>query len=273
MVALPWYVLCYLRNGATFIKQFFWVHNFERFTSPALQHVQPWWYYVPALAVLLLPWTALAPVAAIGVRPSAKTDRRGLYLLLWTLWPLLFFSAPGYILPMLPALAALIALGLDRMRKSGPWLALTALLLAIYPIAAPVLATAIEAGLSRAPRPQFQLIWLAPLLIAALVWFLDSRGQRIAAVACLSAAAAAGMVGLKVEMRHAAFARSLWTGIAARRDSVCVASLDRGLRYGLNYYSVEPLPDCSRSPRPIQVVQPPGKPPQLVSGSRPVDLH
>src|ERR1035437_1869872 len=42
-VALPWYLLCYLRNGKIFLHDFFVVHNFERFTSNALMHVQPWW--------------------------------------------------------------------------------------------------------------------------------------------------------------------------------------------------------------------------------------
>jgi 4-amino-4-deoxy-L-arabinose transferase-like glycosyltransferase len=272
LAALPWYVLCYLRNGAPFLNDFFWVHNFQRFTSPSLQHPQPWWYFIPVLALLLLPWTALAPLAALGARPL---DRRRLYLLLWALWPLVFFSISvnklsGYILPLLPALAALIALGLNEMRNGAPWLAITALLLAAYPIAAPLLAVAIGSGLSRAPRPEFQPVWLGPVAIAALVWFLDTRGRRLAAVACLAAAATAGMVYLKLEMGRTAFARSLWTRISTHAGGVCVASLDRSWRYGLNYYSTVPLPDCSQSPKPLQVIERPGRPPELVEA---VDPH
>jgi 4-amino-4-deoxy-L-arabinose transferase-like glycosyltransferase len=271
LIALPWYVLCYLRNGAAFLNDFFWLHNFQRFTSGSLQHVQPWWYYVPVLALLLLPWTLLAPLAAIG----SPVDRRSLFLSLVTLWPLVFFSIsvnklPGYILPLFPALAALIALGLSQMRNAAPWLAVTSLLLAAYPIAAPLLAAAIESGLSRAPRPQFHLVWLAPLPIAALVWLLDSRGSRLAAVACLAASAALGMVYLKLEMGRFAFARDFWNGVSARAGSVCVASLDRGWRYGLNYYSTVPLPDCSDNPKPLHIVQRSGRPPELVNT---VDLH
>jgi 4-amino-4-deoxy-L-arabinose transferase-like glycosyltransferase len=266
LVALPWYVLCYLHNGTAFLKEFFWVHNFERYTSPSLQHVHSWWYFGPVLALLLLPWTALAPLVAEGVRPL---DRSRLFLALWTLWPLVFFSVsvnklPGYILPLLPALAALIALGLNRARNYAPWLALTALLLAAYPVAAPLLAAAIESGLSRAPRPQFQPIWLAPLAIAALVWVLDSRGRPLAAVACLAVSAAVGMVYLKLEMGRAVFARDLWGRISSQRDNVCVATLDRSWRYGLNYYSPVPLPDCSQNPKPVQVIQGPGSLPQLI---------
>ena len=272
LVALPWYVLCYLRNGVLFIHDFFWVHNFQRFTTAALQHPQPWWYFIPVLALLLLPWTALAPLAAVGARPL---DRRRLYLLLWTLWPLVFFSIsvnklPGYILPLLPALAALIGLGLNEMRNAAPWLALTALLLAAYPIAAPLLAAAIESGLSRAPRPEFQPVWLAPVAVAALVWLLDARGRRLAAIACLAVAATLGMVYLKVEMGRTDFARSLWNRVSTHAGGVCVASLDRSWRYGLNYYSTVPLPDCSQSPKPLQVIERPGRPPELVGA---VDPH
>jgi len=271
LAALPWYLLCYLRNGAPFLKEFFWKHNFERFTSGSLQHVQHWWYYVPALALLLLPWTALAPLAAIGARPL---DRRRLYLLLWTLWPLVFFSISvnklaGYVLPLLPALAALIALGLNQMRNSKPWLAVTALLLAAYPIAAPLLAAAIERGLSRAPRPQFQPVWLAPVAVAALVWFLDSRGRRLAAVACLAVSATVGMVCLKLEIGRMTLARELWNRISSNAGGVCIASLDHGWRYGLNYYSIAPLPDCSQNPKPLHVIQRPGRQPELAQAVDP----
>jgi 4-amino-4-deoxy-L-arabinose transferase-like glycosyltransferase len=272
LVALPWYVLCYLRNGAPFLNEFFWVHNFQRFTTASLQHPQPSWYFIPVLALLLLPWTALAPLAAIGAKPF---DRRRLYLLLWTLWTLVFFSIsvnklPGYILPLLPALAALIALGLNEMRNAAPWLALAALLLVAYPIAAPLLAVAIGSGLSRAARPEFQPLWLAPVAVAALVWFLDTRGRRLAAIACLAVSATVGMVYLKLEMGRTLFARSLWNRISTRAGDVCVASLDRSWRYGLNYYSTVPLPDCSQSPKPLQVIERPGRPPELVEA---VDRH
>src|SRR3984957_2122473 len=37
LTALPWYVLCYLLNGAAFLREFFWLHNFQRFTNGSLQ--------------------------------------------------------------------------------------------------------------------------------------------------------------------------------------------------------------------------------------------
>src|SRR5262249_41455575 len=49
VIAAPWYVLCYLRNGWPFIHEFFIVHHFSRVTSDALMHGRPWWYYLPIL--------------------------------------------------------------------------------------------------------------------------------------------------------------------------------------------------------------------------------
>ena len=64
LVTLPWYVLCTLRNGNQFLRVFFIEQQFERFSTAALQHVQPWWYYVPIALLLLYPWFPLALTAA-----------------------------------------------------------------------------------------------------------------------------------------------------------------------------------------------------------------
>ena len=63
VVALPWYVLCYLRNGWTFVHEFFIVHHVSRVTSDALMHPRPWWFYLPiavAAPFIALPiWSAI----------------------------------------------------------------------------------------------------------------------------------------------------------------------------------------------------------------------
>ena len=55
------------------------------------------------------------------------------------------------------------------------------------------------------------------------------------------------------ELDRQASARPLWTKIASQPEQVCVDWLKRDLRYGLNYYSVTPLPDCAQQPRPIHI--------------------
>ena len=64
IVAAPWFVLCYARNGSAFWNDFFWKQHVERFFSPTLDHVQPFWYYIPVLLAGLFPWTPLAGLLA-----------------------------------------------------------------------------------------------------------------------------------------------------------------------------------------------------------------
>jgi len=258
-VAAPWYLLCYFRNGAPFLREFFWEHHITRVTSEALQHVQPFWFYLPVLAAAVFPWT---PALALLFRPSLYGKRSRRFLLLWVLFGLLFFSVsvnklPGYLLPLLPAAAALMGLGLAEVRRAGWVLAASALLLLLIPPLIYVLPQALASGLSRARWPAFQPVWLAPALLAGAVWALEARGRRVLAAGLLAGGVTAGVVALKVralpQIDRIATARPIWQEIAAEADRVCISRLHRNLRYGLNYYSVTPLPDCEVEPRPVRL--------------------
>ncbi len=126
VVALPWYVVCALRNP-DFLRVFIFQHNFERYLTPMFQHRQPFWYFFPILLLGLLPWTAcLWPAFEEGLqlwRQNSWSRSPGFFVACWAIFPFLFFSfsqskLPGYILPAIPALCLLIAVGLRR-RASG----------------------------------------------------------------------------------------------------------------------------------------------------------
>jgi 4-amino-4-deoxy-L-arabinose transferase-like glycosyltransferase len=117
LTALPWYILCARRNP-DFFRIFIIEHNFKRYLTPEFQHIQPFWFYVPVLLIVFLPWTALLLWSSIGcaihiararhVRPST------LFLITWTAFCTLFFSIsqsklPGYINPAIPAIGLLLA--------------------------------------------------------------------------------------------------------------------------------------------------------------------
>ena len=264
VVALPWYALCYWRNGWVFIHEFFVVHHFLRVTSGALMHGRPAWFYLPVLLAGLLPWT---PLLGLMARPSIYRDRQRVFLGIWVLVVLALFSIsinklPGYILPMLPAAAALMALALDEVANARAWLGACGALLVVFPITAQVLPAAVLNGLSRAPRPQFQAVWLAAVAVAVVAWLLEARGKRVAAVLAVAAGAAVGIGHLKTvatpELDRSVSARSLWRQIGGRAGDVCVDNVKRDWVYGLNYYSVVPLPDCAQQPKPLQVLPGPG---------------
>lgn len=82
-----------------------------RMATKALQRTGPPWYFVPYLIGGALPWSI---VALFSWRAFKKRDPVMLFLLLWLVIPFVFFSIsqskrPQYILPLLPALALMIA--------------------------------------------------------------------------------------------------------------------------------------------------------------------
>ncbi len=119
VVVLPWYVLVQIRNPQ-FVRVFFMEHNLQRFSTNMFQHQQPFWYFIPVLVVSVLPWTVLVSVAlfrAIRKLIQERLQTSGtfeLFLLLWGILPVVFFSLsesklPGYILPAIPAFGLMLA--------------------------------------------------------------------------------------------------------------------------------------------------------------------
>lgn len=83
----------------------------ERMATKALQRTGPPWYFVPYLIGGALPWSI---VALFSWRAFRKRDDALLFLLLWLIVPFVFFSVsqskrPQYILPLMPAVALLVA--------------------------------------------------------------------------------------------------------------------------------------------------------------------
>jgi 4-amino-4-deoxy-L-arabinose transferase-like glycosyltransferase len=268
-VAAPWYVLCYWRNGQAFLDEFFVRHHLGRFTSGELQHIRPWWFYLAMLPLLLLPWMPLL-VPALANRGWREPRRR--FLAVWVVFGLALFSAstnklPGYVLPLVPALAALAAIALDEMADARWWLAACAALAAAIPIVAPVLPAAVANEWSERPSPAWMWALLLPIPAAAAV-ALEKRGRRVAAVATVACGAAAGLVYLKVrsepELARIASARRLAREAAAQAGQVCAGELKRDWEYGLRYYLGTIPPSCVDNPKNFQVLQTPGKPPALV---------
>jgi hypothetical protein len=166
---------------------------------------------------------------------------------------------PGYILPALPAVAALIAV---RMESAGRGvrglLAACGVLTVAFPIAAQLLPPALLSGLSRAPRPHFEVSWLAAIAAAALAWELDRRGRRLAAVAAIAVSAGWGILQLKVvaapALDRSVSARALWRDVAPHRGEVCIGEVKRDWDYGLAYYGGGPLPECAEQDKAWEVV-------------------
>ncbi|MFB3778403.1 MAG: ArnT family glycosyltransferase [Bryobacteraceae bacterium] len=268
LVALPWYLLCGFQNGGAFWEELFGRHHFARFANGVMLHPRPFWFYVPVLAAGFHPWT---PLLAPLLRKSFYSDPRRRFLLLWAGFGFLFLSAstgklPGYILPLLPALAALAGIAMDEMKNARWLLASCCLLLAITPVVGHSFPQALADGLSRSPVTGWSWAFAtASLLGGALIWWLENRGRRSASTGLLLASVILCVVVVKVEalpeLDRLASSRVLWQKISAAPSQVCVDQIHRSWRYSLNYYSVTPLPECGQTPRPLRIKQLPGAPP------------
>jgi len=137
LTALPWYILCARRNP-DFFRIFIIEHNFKRYLTPEFQHIQPFWFYIPILALGLLPWIVSCFIylkdAVHSWREGGWLNSPGLLFACWAIFPVLFFSLsesklPGYILPTIPPLQLLAAQSISlRVRTTIPgdrWIRIT----------------------------------------------------------------------------------------------------------------------------------------------------
>jgi len=248
IVAAPWFILCWLRNGAAFWDDFFWKQHVARFLTPSLEHVQPLWYYIPVLLAGLFPWT---PLAALLARRQLYTDRRLLLLALWLVYGLLFFSIaknklPGYLLPLLPGFAILLAAAWESARSKTIWLSASALLLIALPTVTAILPDALLAGLSRT-HIAFAPLGLLFLIPAIAVWMLQKKPES--ALLIVTLAAALGAVYLKQAtfpaLDNTVSVRAFWRSNQSAVSTACVDNVSRTLQYGLNYYATHELPPCA----------------------------
>ena len=128
-VASVWYGPMIYRHGWTFIDQFIVQHHFARFVSNKYRHPQPIYFYLPVVAALVLPWTMVLIATLVSStrwrwRGMDTVDRVRVFALAWLAVPTLFFSLsgskiPGYVLPVLPAAALLVAERISFVLTAG----------------------------------------------------------------------------------------------------------------------------------------------------------
>jgi hypothetical protein len=165
---------------------------------------------------------------------------------------MVFFSAapnklPGYILPLMPALFALIGLRLTQTRFLGELIGFSILLLVFVPGLSLMLPKAMSKGLSHVwpmdmAAAANAMLWFPNLILAAGFAMYFAKRWRPAAAVLLAAGIVAYSVGyVKVKALPA-----LEAEVSARGRAVsCVpAGTTRAMRYGLNYYAGTVVPDC-----------------------------
>lgn len=260
VTAAPWLLWCTARHGSTFWDDFFWKQQVGRFLYPTLEHVQPWWYYLPVILAGLFPWT---PLAGLLFRRKIYDDERIRFLMFWLLFGLAFFSAtqnklPGYVLPLMPALAIILAYALDKTPAAGWWMGACAVLLIATPAIAGLLPGALSSGITSSHFPLSRVAWGWPFALAAAgVFWLAWTGKREQAmiVALLASLAAVGYFkySLLPVLDERYSVRSFWRANASKVENACLKDVPRAWAYGLNYYAGRPLPECAGNPLRVVV--------------------
>jgi len=212
-VAMPWYLLEYGRHGDAFLAGFFMRHNVERFLSPLQGHSGSVLYYLPAVLVLVLPYTGLflRTLAALGHPRRIRAAPLDTFLWCWFLFVFVFFSLAGTKLPhylLYGATPLLILMARERGALRSKLLAFLPPVAMLGLIAAlPVLLQQLVPGIRNAyvrealGRPEvFGTAWQAgaSALLAAVcvlaLWRRVSLWRRLAATGLLCSLALGGLL-------------------------------------------------------------------------------
>jgi 4-amino-4-deoxy-L-arabinose transferase-like glycosyltransferase len=118
-ITVPWHWLA-ARRLADFLEFFFVHEHVARYLTPSADRQEPWWFFGGVFLAGSVPWTlpALRVVAGGWRRRAAATQatfQPTVFLWIWVVFIGVFFSLSDsklmpYILPLMPALAMLIAM-------------------------------------------------------------------------------------------------------------------------------------------------------------------
>lgn len=260
VVALPWYVLCAVRNP-DFLRIFIFQHNFERYLTPMFQHRQPFWFFLPITLLAILPWTVfLWPAFREALRVWRETSwgrSPGFFFGCWAIFPIVFFSfsqskLPGYILPAVPPLVLLCTV--SALRGLGYSLRVRRTLLTGIGISWVLLGFAAAYAIGRINAELAGLshffggaaVVIGLLLIAASFY---RGGQLVIPLCILFVAASLEVANVRLlpaidpfysARPHAAFMHN-----DVRPDRIFTYQLPRSWVYGLAFYFRRELPEWS----------------------------
>lgn len=262
VVGLPWYLAVQLRNPQ-FFREFILQHNLARFSSNLYHHPEPFWYYVPVVALALVPW--IVPVIGAIVeslrawwseRKSADSDlemKFRVFACAWLFVPLMFFSAsrsklPGYILPAVPAGAVLLGdyllQHLKENRAVARWMIVLHAVIASAPIVPAVLVNSLvlEHHLPGG-RPLLFAVGFALIVCAAIMLTLMNASRLrmmrfvtlVPVVLSVAAVLKLGTVAIDQKLSARPLAVEL-ESVETHKLAIAVCGVPREVEYGLVFY-------------------------------------
>ncbi len=128
IIITPWLYLCEKQNPG-FIQYFFIWNQFDRFLGDGFNQKKPWFFYLPMVIGGIFPFVFYMLQSyrhhIKNIWKNKHAHRTELFILLWIVLITLFFSIPtsklvGYIGPVIPATAILMAIYVSRMWDQKP---------------------------------------------------------------------------------------------------------------------------------------------------------
>lgn len=124
LIAVPWHVAMWAKDGRPFLQQYFVNHLWRRATTGVHGERGTFNFFMSEIGYGMWQWAALLPAAVAAVVGKTSTtnraDRVRLIFAMWAIVTVAFFSAiqtkfHHYILPAVPALGVLVAFWLDDL--------------------------------------------------------------------------------------------------------------------------------------------------------------
>ncbi len=124
-IVVPWYYFLYREHGWEYIGSFIFGENLGRYADAVGEQSRGLLFYIPVMLADLFPWSLMIPVALWWAVRGRQQERIRRLLVVWIAAIVVFFSLSGtkedlYILPIVPAEAALIGAMLARAIESAP---------------------------------------------------------------------------------------------------------------------------------------------------------
>lgn len=120
-VILFWLIPAVMTGGETYREAILWGQTVNRVAN-SFAHQRPFWWYLPWLLALLLPWVLVKPVWVGCSR--IMDDRGGKFLVVWIVPTFIILSLISgkqvhYLIPLLPAFSLLLAKNIASCRADA----------------------------------------------------------------------------------------------------------------------------------------------------------
>lgn len=120
LLVMLWVVPAVFRGGEAYAHNLLWDQTAHR-VATSFAHQRPWWWYLPLLPAMALPWFIWQP-AWRAAREAIDMPGGARFCIAWAVPAFAAFCAvsgkqPHYLLPLLPAPALLVARGLATSQR------------------------------------------------------------------------------------------------------------------------------------------------------------